>query len=72
MDTMRMGKAQFEILGEELAKLEREQRDGLNKLFYPHGREAAYQRISAMCELSPENIGPISKEPVTWWKSRVY
>lgn len=67
-----MGKAQFEILGQELAKMEAELTADTNKLFYPHGRQAAYDRLSAMCEVSPLTLGngPISREPVSWWKSR--
>ncbi len=72
MDTMRMGNAQFDILGQELKKLADEQARDLDGIFYPNGREAAYARLSAMCDLSPAALGfgPISREPNPWWKTR--
>lgn len=62
----------FKILGEELAKREAELNADMNALLFPDGRQAAYDRLSAMCELSPTALGfgPISREPSPWWKTR--
>lgn len=69
-----MGKAQFQILGEELAKLEAEQQADMDRLFYPFGRDFAWDRINAMCEVSPAALGegPIDRSPNPFWKNRAY
>jgi hypothetical protein len=56
-DTFPMSKDALEILGEELAKLEAEQAADMNRLFFPNGRQAAWDRINDFCGLNPTALG---------------
>lgn len=41
------------------------------RALYPEGRQAAYERIDRMCEISPSpEGGSIDRSPNRWWKTK--
>lgn len=69
-----MNRTQFEALREVFNAAEGEMLREIDALAYPADRQAAYERVNALCEVSPAamGFGPISREPNTWWKTRRY
>lgn len=45
-------------LSDRLAEAERTLAADMTRLLMPHGREAAWQRLSAMCDLRPPVVAP--------------
>lgn len=59
-------------LADTLAKAEAKLLAEFNDLAFPNGREAAWERINRMCELSPAALGSgqIDRSSPNLWRTR--
>jgi hypothetical protein len=60
----------LEELSDQLREVDASLTADIDRLFYPNGRQEAYERISRMCEL-PTGAWSIDRTPSPFWKTNL-